>query len=347
MSVIMLRPDLKTTGGEVSDIMCNGEFIGTFTVVYRESDRLSGAIQLEQHSLSASEKQEVLTFMEGHVQFLIDALRIEQCEVLVTYSAFDQIIATPETASYQDASQYLDEDLEWVEDESRFDDIGPDVRDEMGMEQDELQYELVVMNENRSGIEYHIYDKDSELVAEAAVKIYGTDIVGEVTWSFDPFEEEMDLVTELLVEDCDEDNIDTIILHMKVDGEIIETIELTHMDLLNEDWDDEENYELGADEDEDYTVVLARDDQDTLTYEIYQQSLGGLPIGTATVDISQRQLSGFIDFREPGSSEEREQIATLLLDELDKEKDYETLNISMLYRNKLIDEICFETEHLH
>ena len=65
------------------------------------------------------------------------------------------------------------------------------------------------------------------------------------------------------------------------------------------------------------------------------------------MDISSRQLTGFIDFREPGDSDDRELIATLLLDELDKEKEYETFNLSMLYRNKLIDEIMFETEQFH
>lgn len=341
MSVIMLRPDLKTAGGEVSDLLLDGEFIGTFTVVYRESDRMSGAVQLEKQSLSASDKQEVLSFMEEHVQHLIDASGINQCEVIVTYSAYEQIIATPEAASFMNNQ---DDELEWVKDDSFPSEPGE--QETIEMNANELLYELVIMSESRNRIEYQIYNMDSELVAEAEVKIYGMDIVGEVDWKIDPFEEEMDAVAELLVEDCNEDEVDSIILHMKVNGEIVETIELTHVDLLDDASDEEETFERNLPED-DYTVVLVRDDTDTLTYEIYQQSYGGLPIGTATIDISQRQLSGFIDFREPGSSDDREVIASLLLNELDKEKDYETINLSMLYRNKLIDEISFETEHLH
>lgn len=351
MPSIMLRPDLKTTGGEVSDIMRDGEFVGTLTLVYREADRLSGAVQLEQGSLSASDKQEVLAFMQTYVQNVIDALKVRQCEVLVTYSDYDHIIGTPETLKTPIGEPFLseDEDFEWVDDQSRFDDIDPEGLEEVEMAEDtddELHYELVIVAENRKGIEYHVYDQESELVAEARVQIYGTDVVGEVDWKFDPFDEEMDMVSELIVADIDEDEVDTIILHMKVDGEIFETIELTHEELL----EDEANEMDMAENDpsrEDYTVVLARDDGDTLTYEIYQQSYGGLPTGTATVDISHRQLTGFIDFREPGTTDDRELIATLLLEELDKEKEYETVNLSMLYRNKLIDEILFENEQVH
>ena len=84
--------------------------------------------------------------------------------------------------------------------------------------------------------------------------------------------------------------------------------------------------------------MLVRDDKDVLTYEIYQQSRGGLPIGTATVDISHRQLTGFIDFREPGGADDRELIAMLLMEELDKEKEYDSFNVSMMVKNRLIDE---------
>lgn len=355
MSAITLRPDLKTAGGEVSDILSNGEFIGTFTVVYRETDRLSGAIQLDEQSLSASDKQEVISFMQGHVKYLIDALMIRQCEVLITYSKYDQIISTQESIDWEASKEFefADDDAEWVHDENQFDDIDPDGIVEIDMSDrsaDDMQYELVIVEENRKGITYHVYDQDSDLVATAYVNMHGPDIEGDVNWSFSPFEEEMDLVTELIVRDCDEEEVDSILLHMKVDGEIVETVQLTHTDLL----DDEADLEIDGmyDHDlklsrDDYTIVLARDDGDALTYEIYQQSYGGLPIGTATVDISDRQISGFIDFREPGSPDDRELIASLLLEELDKEKEYETVNLSMLYRNKLIDEILFETEHVH
>ncbi|MBD0381075.1 hypothetical protein [Paenibacillus sedimenti] len=356
MASILLRPDLKTAGGEVCDIMCNEEFVGTLTLVYRESDRLTGSVQLEEQSISAEDKQQVYGFLQTYIQNLVDALGIRECEVLVTYSDYDFIIATDHAMQQplsewesKDYSEHDDEmDYEWVRDENRFDDIDPDNHDEVDMVEErkwQLGYELVIVSEKRNRVEYHIYDRESEMVAEAILHVYGTDVIGDIEWKFDPFDEEMDHVSELIVADFDEDETDTFIINMNYNGETIDTIELTHIDLLEEEdsiWSD-----LQTPNRDDYTVVLARDDGDTLTYEIYQQSHGGLPIGTATVDISERQLTGFIDFRHPGDSDDRELIATLLLEELDKEKEYETFNLSMLYRNKLIDEILFETEHIH
>lgn len=357
---MMLRPDLKTAGGEVCDIMHNGEFVGTLTLVYRESDRLKGSIHLEQQSITHVDKEEVYEFVQSYIQDVIDATGIRECEVLVAYSDYDFVIATDH--AFQKGMVELDEgdedrqydlddddaDYEWInDDETRFNDIDATVApDNMNMLDQRLGYELVNVGEYRNLVEYHVYDKDSELVAEVSTHVYGSDVVGEVHWEFDPFDEEMDAVTELIVADFNEDETDTFIFNMIFNGETIDTVELTHIDLL--DLVDDMNEESFVPPDlEDYSIILARDDGDTLTYEIYQQSYGGLPIGTATVDISSRQLTGFIDFREPGDSDDRELIASLLLEELDKEKDYETFNVSMLYRNKLIDEIWFETEQLH
>ncbi|MDF2645706.1 MAG: hypothetical protein K0Q73_1511 [Paenibacillus sp.] len=359
MADIMLRPDLKTAGGEVCDIMYNGKFVGTLTLVYRESDRLKGSIHLEQQSITTVDKQKVYEFVQSYIQNVIDALAIEECEVLVSYSDYDFVIASDHalepTMLEEDSHSYTrhehdDEvDYEWVRDETRFDDIDsentPDQMEMIQERKNQQGYELVIVGESRNRVDYHVYDNDSELIAEITLHMYGTDVIGDISWRFDPFDEEMDRVSELIVEDFNEDETDTFIFNMIYNGETVDTVELTHIDLLDlVDDIEEDTMPLSP---EDYTINLARDDGDTLTYEIYQQSYGGLPIGTATVDISSRQLTGFIDFREPGDSDDRELIATLLLEELDKEKEYETFNVSMLYRNKLIDEIWFETDQYH
>ncbi|NHN31226.1 hypothetical protein [Paenibacillus agricola] len=98
---------------------------------------------------------------------------------------------------------------------------------------------------------------------------------------------------------------------------------------------------------EDYTVVLTREDGDTLIYEVYQQSHGGLPIGKATVDISNDQLEGFIDFREPGQLADRECIALLMMQELDKETAFESFNLTMLFQNQPFEEFVYEADQVH
>jgi hypothetical protein len=225
--------------------------------------------------------------------------------------------------------------------------VDPDERDEIEMYEADRQahgfsYELVIVNESRNRIDYHVLDEDQELVAEVFLRIYGNDIVGSVEWRFDPLDEEMDHVTELIVNDFDENLVETFLLSMKYDDVIVDTLQLKRKDLIRGDETDSRGFNR-----DDYTIVLARDDGDTLTYEIYQQSRGGLPIGTATIDISQKQLTGFIDFRDPGSTDDREEIAALLMEELDKEKDYDSFNVTMMYQNEPIDEIFFESEQVH
>ncbi|WP_028547835.1 hypothetical protein [Paenibacillus sp. UNC451MF] len=368
MTHVMLRPDLKTAGGEVNDILWDHQFVGSMTLVYRENDRISGAIQLEQAMLPPHAKQHVMTYLQQHVQAFIDAMAVQSCDVLVTYSEYDHVIATDRLDSYL-STQNIEEDYDYEHDWSDYDrleDESLNEQNEYGMYspswdgslQEEVDiddgvdeyYELVIVAEYRNRVEYHIYDGEQQLVAEADVHINGREVNGTVSWMLEPEEDEIEVITDLLVSDYDEDAVDTFVLHMEWHHDIIETIELTHEDLL-----DDTDVRLAMDDDEladtwnsdDYSVILARDDGDMLTYEIYQQSHGGLPIGTATIDISQRQITGFIDFREPGDSDDREEISMLLMEELDKEKEFETFNVTMLFKNKPFEELLFESEQLH
>jgi len=367
MADLFLRPDLKTAGGEVSDIMFKGRYVGTLLLVYREKDRICGSVQLEKESLSSKDKKAVVRYVTNHIQSMIHALKAQECDVLVTYSKYDQVIATDAYRTDMMEDELLGEDepeVIWVHEDGELGDwdiMDPDTT-LMELDEDEVRYsddiddtdnnyrnpvyyELVSTKESSNKMEYHVYDKDQEWIAEVFLRIVGHDVVGDIHWMFNPLEEEIEFVTDLVVSDFDPEVIDTFTIDHRFEGQIMETVELTHEDLLDEDISEV----VGTpDELADYTVVLARDDTDMLTYEIYKQSEGGLPIGTATVDISRRELSGFIDFRrsleEPG---EREKIATLVMQELDKEKDYETISFTMLHQNMPIDEIVFENEPVH
>lgn len=368
MAEIVLRPDLKTAGGEVSDILLKGRYVGTLLLVYRENDRISGSVQLEKESLSSKDKKAVVRFVTDHIQSIIHALKAQECDVLVTHSSYDHVIATDSYRSEmvdEPAEMFEDEpEVIWVTDEdnlgewdvseraviemdrdrSRYDD-DPDEAD--NNYRNPVYYELVSTKESKNKMEYHVYDKDQEWVAEIFMRIIGPDVVGDIHWMFNPIDEEIEHMTDLVVSDFDPDAIDTFTIDHRFEGNIVETIELTHEDLL-EDEPAANEAEVTNDELVDYTVVLARDDRDMLTYEIYKQSEGGLPIGTATVDISHKQLSGFIDFRSKVSmAGEREKIATMVMQELDKEKDYDTISFTMLQHNKPIDEIVFENETVH
>ncbi|WP_010274794.1 hypothetical protein [Paenibacillus senegalensis] len=345
MSRIMIRPDMKTAGGETSDIMLDGRFIGALTLVYRENERISGAIQLEDNSFDDSYKEEVEAFITDYIQAFSNSINAPECSVIVTHSSYEHIVNVEEIMEE-------DEDLDPVL-EDEYDD-----GTEYTAEEDEMQagyYELVEVNETDNEVEYHVYDEEENWIAEVIVQIddhYGH---GDIHWLHEPSDEEIDGVTELLVFDFDDTEIMSMDIHHFYEGRM-----LVHMELYAEDEQQELAYEAEDDSEaydddqetisglsNDYSVVLIRDDQDTLTYEIYRQPSGGLPIGTATIDIESRALTGFVDLRQKDIGEETEVIAALLMQELDKEKDYDSLNLTMLHGDEIVEEIMMETENLH
>jgi hypothetical protein len=352
MANVFLRPDLKTAGGEISDILLNGRYVGSLSLVFREYDRVSGAIQLEKPSLPSTDKDEVLEYLYQHIQAFASSVEAEECTVAVTYSSFDSFIDPFEDSEmYQVQNLSLDQDDEGLDEDIYFDDVNQDEFETMDMVKE--NYHLVIVGEGRRKVEYHVYDDDQEWVAEAMMHIKGEDVVGEVYWLFEPTEEEIEDITELLVSDFNEEDIDTFVINHNFEDERIETIDLTHSDLLDQAIEQvpgkrrQAINRIQSQEEEDYTVVLARDDEDMLTYEIYEQSHGGLPVGTATVDISQRLLTGFIEFHDPANSNDLDKIAALLMRELDKEKEYTGINLTMLYQNEPVDEMIIECEQVH
>lgn len=353
MTDVAIRPDLRTTGGEVNDIVVRGRYAGTLTLVYREKERMSGSLQLESGMLKPRDKRKVVQVVRSYVQSLIDAYQVSECSVMATYSRYDHIIATDQNVGV--IREIGDEPFELNEgddsmNEPRLNDIDPEGEDTIEAETANY-YELVIVGENRNKIEYHIYGYRQEWLAEAFMHIRGTEVSGEVNWRFEPSEDQIEQVADLIVSDFDDQEVDSFNFDMKFDGQLIETIELTHEDLFELDEMMKERVEkrsaVSLDNSNAYSIVLARDDGDTLSYDIYHYAEGALPIGSATIDISRRQVSGYIDLREPGSDEQREQIAAMLMELVEKERECDTFNLTVMYKNRPIDELLFEMDQIH
>ena len=347
---ISLRPDLKTSGGEVHDIVLNHRYVGTISLIYREGERVAGSVQLEQDSLSHEEKPEVLEFITQYVQGLAGALAAPKCDVFVTYSPFETIVSTSEEIEDQAMvhdwyPEELEREIEFVEN----DDIIDDETDLERIEafDDEEILRLEVISAGRHVTVYEVYDLEDDLLAVSVVKQYGADAIGEVRWDRLPSEEEMDQLTALIVRDLDEQLMDTIHLEMKLGDMQLQTMALTHEDLLEEE--EEPELFMNASFTEDtfvgYSIEPVRDDHLVLTFAIYHhERYGAVPVGIATVDIGEEGLSGFIELEIPGTTEDRANMCTLLMRELDKSLDYEALHLTLMFRNEVIDEIQFENE---
>lgn len=349
MSTIYLRPDLRTSGGEIHDILLNGRYAGNMSLVYRESDRIGGAVQLDRTMLSEEDQERVISFVQDYIQELIYAVRAVDCDVIVTSGEYERVIATNRDEAGRrksggELSARIDEDPDVLdpEEDATIGDEDAEHLDPLEMEEGKAAYyELVVVDQSGEHVSYQVYDEENRFVAEAEFSTRGPDCFGEVRFRFLPGEDEIEAVTDLIVSDFDEEEIDTIEIRVLHQGQELERIELTHEDLENEA-DAASDHERSG-----YIVTLARDDGDMLTYEIHDAARGGTPIGTATVDIAQRELTGFMEFSDPVGEEVREEVAMALMRELDKEKDYRSLNLSVMHGNVKVDELMFEAEPVH
>jgi len=332
LAAIMIRPDLRTAGGESNDILLNEQYVGTLTLVYRESDRIAGSIQLEEESLSDLDKMRVMKVVQRYIQGLIDATQAEECHVVVTYSDYDDIIST---SSWEDEDMFEERIQEALDD---------GIEDEIEIEINRpcTYFELVEVGHDRNAIEYHIHDEDGYFIAEAFCEIHDNEVTGSVDWMFNPLEEEIEGVANLLTTDMEDDGIDTFVIDMIYEGEIIDTIEMTNEVLL--DAADHQD-EINLTSDDDYTIELVRDDDDALTYVIYQNPYRSRTIGTATIDLSDYPITGFINFRKPHhDAAARLRICKQLMDEIDKEHDCNHLNLTMMCGDEVMEELILESD---
>ncbi len=353
MKRVRLRPDLRTSGGEMNDILLDDQFAGVMTLVYREKDRLCGSLQMDTTVTSKKHKTLVIDFVREYVDALVEAMHIPQSDVIVTFSEYDRIFETGYDAETEDEADVM----EWRENEEtpeieydvlnkpRFIDVDPDEFEEMTMDEEDQAavYELVIVGEKRNQVEYHVYDHRQRWVAEAFFTLQGPDVVGEVSWVFDPTDEEIEAITDLIVSDFDDQVVESFTIDMMFQDELLETIDLTREDLMDEG----EPIPEAEDRSNDYTIVLSRDDGDALTYDIYRPSNGGLPIASAMIDIRFRDVTGYIDYQQPTDEEERSVISAILMKELDKERDFNSLNLTMIYQNQPFEELHFEAENVH
>ncbi|WP_339169477.1 hypothetical protein MKX75_10065 [Paenibacillus sp. FSL R5-0341] len=337
---VELVTDLRTSGGEVQDVMVNGQYAGSLFIVYREGDRLSGSLQIEQESLPDDTEQRIVEKVHAYVRSLADALEAAYYEVLVSCGSLHSVLHKPESET-----AWSSEDM--VHDEERYDDIdSSDVKVIPGSQAESFTYEdrdhvleMEMVSAGRSISTYIFNDADGQELAEASLKQYGADAQGEIHWYDEPEENQLEAAAELLVRELDEDIIDTITIRMWHQGNELEALEWIHRDFSEEfeDTNESDLDELEAAEEASY-VMLKRKDREFRVYELFLQERGGLPVGTATIDTSQSDLTGYIDYEVPGTSIQRKSLVEVLMQELDKEMEFDTLHLTMLYRNQIIDE---------
>ncbi|PWW33154.1 MULTISPECIES: hypothetical protein [Paenibacillus] len=346
---VKLIPDLRTSGGEVQDIMVDGQYAGSLLLVFREGDRVSGSLQMEQDSLPAETEQYIVEQVHDYIRSLADAVSAAEYEVLVSCGTLYSVLQKPESQ--------MDVFIQSSRSEDRYSHDGKSDRagvnevhvipgsqaESFTYEDPEHLLEMELVSAGRSISTYVFNDANGQELAEASLKQYGADVQGEIHWYDEPAESYQDAAAELLVRELDEEIIDTITIRMWHQGQELESAEWVHRDFADEvELESEEDLEEIEAAEETCYVMLVRKDREFRVYDLFLQERGGLPVGTATIDTSQADLSGYMDYQVPGTSAQRKSLVEVLMRELDKELEFDTLHLTMLYRNQMIDEAKIE-----
>ncbi|MDM5278600.1 hypothetical protein QUF95_14445 [Paenibacillus silvae] len=373
MKQVELTTDLRTAAGEVQDIMVDGRYAGTLVLVYREGERLSGSLQLDQEVIDDQAESFITDKVEGYIRMLADAVGASHYEVLVSSGILHTVLQQPDMSTSAEAGNALAPG-ENAHEDGIFAEVNriPAYRDESFTYEDPKHLlEMEMVSAGRSVSTYVFNDAEGEEMAEAALKQYGADAQGEIHWYEEPNEALQEAAAELLVRELDEEIIDTITIRMWYQGNELENLEWVHRDFEEEydnnhfdvdddeddddekDFEDEDEYDernfeqslsaSGMEEAEEACYVMLRSrDREFRVYDLFVQERGGLPVGTATIDMSQADLTGFMDYDVPGTSVQRQTLVDVLMRELNKEIEFDTLHLTMLYRNQIIDEARME-----
>ncbi|CAI6027600.1 hypothetical protein PAECIP112173_00505 [Paenibacillus sp. JJ-100] len=359
MNQIELTTDLRTASGEVQDIMVDGRYAGSLILVYREGERLSGSLQLEQESIREASEQHIIDKVHVYVRTLADAVAATYYDVLVSVGTLYSVLQ-PDINEGAEWSSHDDEESTGFlkQDESSYVDTFVHATDRIPASRDDsftyedaeqlLEMELVSAGRNLST--YLFNDVEGEEVAEATLKQYGADVQGEIHWYDEPDESVQEAAAELLVRELDEEIIDTITIQMWHQGNKIETLEWVHRDFseeLEEEQEEEQSDRLedslNSEEAEEACYVMLRSrDREFSIYDLFVQERGGLPVGTATIDTSHTDITGYMDYDVPGTSMQRKTLVDVLMRELNREIEFDSLHLTMLYRNQIIDEARVE-----
>lgn len=346
---VELIPDLRTSGGEVQDIMVGGQYMGSLLLVFREGDRVSGSLQIEQNSLPDETEQYIVEQVHEYIRSLADAVSAAEYEVLVSCGTLYSVLQKPESQTDMFIQSSRSEDSYSHDGQNERAGVN-EVHIIPGSQAESFTYEdpehlleMELVSAGRSISTYVFNDANGQELAEASLKQYGADVQGEIHWYDEPAENYQDAAAELLVRELDEEIIDTITIRMWHQGQEMESAEWVHRDFADEDEIEfeEDLEEIEAAEEACY-VMLVRKDREFRVYELFLQERGGLPVGTATIDTSEADLSGYIDYQVPGTSVQRKSLVEVLMRELDKELEFDTLHLTMLYRNQIIDEAKIE-----
>jgi hypothetical protein len=95
---IVLKPELRTAGGEATSIYNGDQWIGDMYLVYREHDMLTGTVNIDAKTVSAGKVRKIKEKVNQYVRHLGASLKVTEEDVSLIYGEYFN--GSPMTANF-------------------------------------------------------------------------------------------------------------------------------------------------------------------------------------------------------------------------------------------------------
>lgn len=227
MTVVSLKPELRTNGGETVSIYCDGDWAGDVYLVYREGDLLTGTVQIDTGKVSERNLEYVMDEVRTYISHLSAALNITTSSVVMMHGDIEQILEIEPVEATVPGDEILDGtyETEWYADDSD---------DEMEMTEyvdEEMEdYHLSLLEHEGEHVKYQLHDDFHNVIGTVSVDEIGDTVSGRVDFWVEPDKDEPQEVAEMLFDTFKDETVNQISFTMNFEDQHIADMYLEHHD---------------------------------------------------------------------------------------------------------------------
>ncbi|WP_018130643.1 hypothetical protein [Effusibacillus pohliae] len=227
MTVVSLKPELRTAGGETVSIYCDDDWAGDVYLVYREGDLLTGTVQIDTGKVSERNLEYVLDEVRTYISHLAAALNITTSSVVMMHGDIEQILEIEPLDHDDPEDERLDGTYETdLDSDNVFDELHMAEDPEPEME----EYHLSLVSDEGNHAKYELHDDFDNVIGMVAVDEIGDSVTGRVDFWVEPDKGEPEQVAEMLFHTFKNDSVNQISFTMNYEDQHIADMYLEHKD---------------------------------------------------------------------------------------------------------------------
>ncbi|ASS74607.1 hypothetical protein CIG75_06245 [Tumebacillus algifaecis] len=244
---VVMKPELRTNGGETTSIYYNGEWAGDLYLVFREGDSLTGTMQIDTRRVGENELEYVTDEVRIYVQHLSSALNVQDSSVVMMYGDISTVVEMEamdmlsedgtEMLLVEEDEMYEEDDFDMVDEEDcEIEMYADDIDDEEDLEHyaaSEFEpFHLSVVFQDGEHTKYQLHDDEHRAFGLVSVDEIGTNVSGRVDFWSDVDEEETTDVARILAREFSETDAENISFTMNYQDQHLGDFHLECRDLM-------------------------------------------------------------------------------------------------------------------